>query len=510
MAQSLARYLLLAALVGSCLGKIEDFSSPGGQTTFVFWHTESLFASNNSRIEFTVNCDETVNVIFEVVSTDIEGIDLDMSVPTALCDPPQGNETDPACPTGVAIVLDRAGHYWGELPLLCTPDSPVHYSSETGAISEDSFYTLYIEAYGDIQVPKLSGSCTFRNAHGYLPASLYPLWIFYGVMGLAYLLVGIFWLGLMGYHYADLLKLQIWIAIVVFIGLVEMAFLYGDLEYLNVNGRRSHFLMILSCLLTATKNTLARLLVLVVSMGFGVVKPRLGDAFKQIVVVGCAFFFFSAAFYISQASNQTQTEQSKVTLMVVVPLSVLDACILWWIFLSLSHTIKMLTLRRNEAKLNLYVRFRNALALCVVGTAVFGIWYFYDLYGHSDKERDWRNEWWYTSYWHLLFFAVLITIMYLWRPSNNNKRYAYTALETDLEEDPEVSVVPHFGEEAMKMRVLSSRSNATTPKPEVEDDLKWVEENIPTSVIANSNAFNFPMDSDEETLHTNFELSKME
>lgn len=51
-----------------------------------------------------------------------------------------------------------------------------------------------------------------------------------------------------------------------------MSFAYGDLAYINSNGTRSGFLMIMSELLLAGKNTVARLLVLIVSMGYGVVK----------------------------------------------------------------------------------------------------------------------------------------------------------------------------------------------------------------------------------------------
>lgn len=52
----------------------------------------------------------------------------------------------------------------------------------------------------------------------------------------------------------------------------EMAVSYGDLEHWNTSGTRSNFLMYFANLLTAGKNTMARLLVLVVSMGYGIVK----------------------------------------------------------------------------------------------------------------------------------------------------------------------------------------------------------------------------------------------
>jgi hypothetical protein len=54
--------------------------------------------------------------------------------------------------------------------------------------------------------------------------------------------------------------------------MVHMAFAYGDLDYLNKHGERLGFLAVTAPLLLAVKNTVSRLLVLVVAMGYGVVK----------------------------------------------------------------------------------------------------------------------------------------------------------------------------------------------------------------------------------------------
>jgi hypothetical protein len=145
------------------------------------------------------------------------------------------------------------------------------------------------------------------NLHGYLPADLYPLLKFYAAMGLVYLGVGIVWLSLMGWFFRDLLRVQLWISSVLLLGMLEMAVSFGDLDYLNKNGYRSQALMvrvvcrrsllmgrraankilaaalmpivfflfpaqIFSKLLFASKNTLSRVMVLVVSMGYGITK----------------------------------------------------------------------------------------------------------------------------------------------------------------------------------------------------------------------------------------------
>lgn len=54
-------------------------------------------------------------------------------------------------------------------------------------------------------------------------------------------------------------------------------------------------------------------------------------------------------------------------MMVSVPLSVLDAFVLWWIFFALHSTMKILALRHNTVKLTLYMRFRTLLAFFAIG-----------------------------------------------------------------------------------------------------------------------------------------------
>ena len=112
----------------------------------------------------------------------------------------------------------------------------------------------------------------------------------------------------------------------------------------------------------------------------------------------------------------------------------------------------------NESKLLLYTRFQWALIACVAATIVFAAWTITEhLKVNADDEPDWRNQWWLEGYvrlavfsiplnkplnryWHLLFFCILVVIMYLWRPTQNNQRYAYSALENGDEEEEEFEV----------------------------------------------------------------------
>jgi len=59
----------------------------------------------------------------------------------------------------------------------------------------------------------------------------------------------------------------------------------------------------------------------------------------------------------------------------------------------------------------------------------------------------------------------------------------------------------------VKMRGYRSASPKPKSSNNVEDDLKWVEENIPSSL---ADAALTTMDSDEEIMTTRFEVSKLQ
>ena len=59
--------------------------------------------------------------------------------------------------------------------------------------------------------------------------------------------------------------------------------------------------------------------------------------------------------------------------MAGIPLAVLDSVICWWVFSSLVQTTRILRLRRNVVKLNLYKQFTNTLIFAVLGIVIFSV-----------------------------------------------------------------------------------------------------------------------------------------
>jgi len=88
-----------------------------------------------------------------------------------------------------------------------------------------------------------------------------------------------------------------------------------------------------------------------------------------------------------------------------------------------------------------------------------------------DSDSSWRFAWLWSGIWHLLYLAILISIAVLWRPTDNNTRYAYS--EVAPEPDEFMLQPLHVFGEAVQRRGDSGED-------EVPKELK-LDPNMPTS-----------------------------
>lgn len=347
-------------------------------------------------------------------------------------------------------------------------------------------------------------SIQMQGGYGYLSAADWPLLPFYGAMCLVYVILGLAWLIVSFCQWRDLLRIQFWIGGVILLGMLEKATFYAEYQSINSTGVSVKGAMLLAELVSCGKRTLARMLVIIVSLGFGIVKPRLGPMLHRVVGTGMLYFTLAAIESYLRVMHP-KNDPSNQILVASIPLAVLDSAICWWIFTSLVQTTRTLRLRRNLVKLSLYRHFTNTLIFAVISSVVFML---YSIKYHrlAICLTDWKELWVDDAYWHLLFSVLLLVIMILWRPTNNNQRYAFTPLLDAPEDDEEDE---QFVNDAFGVKMRGYRSNSPKPKSSnsVEDDLKWVEEHIPSSLADTALT---TMDSDEEIMTTKFEVSKMQ
>ncbi|XP_054263065.1 transmembrane protein 87A-like [Macrosteles quadrilineatus] len=376
-------------------------------------------------------------------------------------------------------------------------------------VTKDGFYMLSLQLTSNSPF-SADVHIEMKGKQGYLSAADWPLLPFYGAMCLVYVVLGLAWLIVSFLQWRDLLRIQFWIGGVILLGMLEKAMFYAEYQSINTTGQSAQTAVLLAEFVSCGKRTLARMLVIIVSLGFGIVKPRLGPMLHRTVATGILYFLLAASEAYLRVMRP-KSDPANQMLMASVPLAVLDSAICWWIFTSLVQTTRTLRLRRNMVKLNLYRHFTNTLIFAVISSVVFML---YSIKAHYlvNCFTAWKELWIDDAYWKLLFSVILLVIMILWRPTNNNQRYAFTPL-LDAPEDGDDEEEEYFVSDAYGVKMRGGLNSGTSsPKQKLsmnsaEEDLKWVEENIPTSLADSALPI---LDSDEEIMNTKFELSKMQ
>uniref|UniRef100_A0A803XSF0 Transmembrane protein 87A n=1 Tax=Meleagris gallopavo TaxID=9103 RepID=A0A803XSF0_MELGA len=202
-----------------------------------------------------------------------------------------------------------------------------------------------------------------KGPYEYLSLADYPLMIFFMVMCIVYVFFGVLWLAWSACYWRDLLRIQFWIGAVIFLGMLEKAVFYAEFQNIRYTGESVQGALILAELLSAVKRSLARTLVIIVSLGYGIVKPRLGVTLHKVVMAGALYLLFSGMEGVLRVTGA----QNDLASLAFIPLAFLDTALCWWIFISLTQTMKLLKLRRNVVKLSLYRHFTNTLILAVAG-----------------------------------------------------------------------------------------------------------------------------------------------
>ncbi|WCJ39379.1 Lung seven transmembrane receptor family protein [Euphorbia peplus] len=293
-------------------------------------------------------------------------------------------------------------------------------------ITKTGMYNLYfMHCDPNLKDVVVEGKTIWKNPTGYLPGRMAPLMNFYGFMSLAFVLLGVFWFYQYARFWKEVFPLLNCITMVITLGMFEMAFWYFDYVEFNETGVRPTGITIWAVTFGSIKRTVARLLILMVSMGYGVVRPTLGGLTSKVLMLGVTFFLASEVLELVENVGAVSDLSGKARLFLVLPVAILDAFFILWIFKSLSATLNKLQARRMMVKLDIYRKFTNALAVAVIVSVG---WICYELYFKANDvyNEQWQNAWIIPAFWQFLSFSLLCVICALWAPSQNSMRYAYS------------------------------------------------------------------------------------
>lgn len=270
---------------------------------------------------------------------------------------------------------------------------------------------------------------TFQNAYGELPAAQIAKLPFYGGITILYAVVGIFWAFLYVQHRHDILPVQNYITAIIGFLVLEMLMTWGFYDYMNRHGNNvgAKVLMIVVAVLNAFRNSFSFFLLLIVCLGYGVVKASLGKTMTIVRWLAVAHFFFGVVYAVASLMVKPE-DAGPLVLLVILPLSATLTAFYIWTLNALNHTMKDLMERKQHVKAMMYKK----LWWCILGSiiVIFGFFFLNSLTFAGTSSPDfapthWQTRWFVLDGWlNLVYLADVCFVAYLWRPTANNRRFA--------------------------------------------------------------------------------------
>ena len=244
--------------------------------------------------------------------------------------------------------------------------------SKSIEITKTGMYNLYfIHCDPNLKDLVVEGKTIWKNPAGYLPGRMAPLMNFYGFMSFAFVILGIFWFSQYARFWREVLPLQNCITLVITLGMFEMALWYFEYAEFNETGIRPIVITMWAVTFGSVKRTVARLIILMVSMGYGVVRPTLGGLTSKVIMLGVTFFVASEVLELVENVGAISDLSGKARLFLVLPVAVLDAFFILWIFTSLSATLsKLQVLGLHLLLFIIYFFFEHLMVLLFLNTEV--------------------------------------------------------------------------------------------------------------------------------------------
>ena len=185
--------------------------------------------------------------------------------------------------------------------------------------------------------------------------------------------------------------------------------------------------MIIVAILNAGRNSFSFFLLLIVCMGYGVVKPSLGKTMWYVRALALTHFIFGVIYAVASLTI-TPDDAGPLVLLVILPLAATLTAFYVWTLNSLNLTMKDLLERKQSVKAKMYKK----LWWCILGSIVVIFAFFFlnsfTFAGRSDPNfvpDHWKTRWFILDGWlNLVYLVDIAYVAYLWRPTANNRRFA--------------------------------------------------------------------------------------
>jgi len=337
----------------------------------------------------------------------------------------------------VNATLFSGQHRFLDVPAM--PGTLDHASIHYGLLEEPTVsgkYNLVIVNCNDEgRTVMVEGKYAWKSSHGYLPGDLFGELVFFGILTMVYLMLALGY-GLAMRKFDDAsIPIQKWILGTIVLGLLETFFRTGDYLVWNEDGQRFWFAMYTGVLVGVIKRGLSRCLIVMVSLGWGVVRDQL-DQMMAIRALGLAYVSTAAArdilTILAVTENETlsineEKELFDAVTIITFVVAAIDVTFYMWIIDALNGTMQYLENMNQRIKLQRYLTLRLILLFSILFALVWSIFSLVNTYTADEDASilEEQQEWAVGALMEINYLLMLIGVAYLWRPNPNAKDLAY-------------------------------------------------------------------------------------
>lgn len=252
--------------------------------------------------------------------------------------------------------------------------------------------------------------------------------------------------------------LQVSVGIVIAVAFVQNTISFASIMKYNGDGLNNTVFNVFDALLYTLKLTLSRLLLLLVSMGYTITKKKL--TMQRVIILGVtltAYFIAVAAEVFIEVSHKdgryiSNTSRGIVTFFIVLT----NGFILLWSVFELIKTIQKLRNQNEDVKMRMFRKLAVILVFAFLISAILYIVQF-GITVSGNLDSIWKGEFLFSAYWEFAFFVIILGIAIIWRPTLDNKRFAFSI---QLSDDPN-----NTAEMSQVQTGLDESTTEVTPPP---------------------------------------------
>lgn len=413
-----------------CAGMYDKAAFGGSTVPFI---GTSLEKFNGSPVDLAV-------VVFEYQDLELLGAPMSDGNRKYICDGPAlSMELCDASQQGQFIVSDSISGNKSEV--LAYKLSELGSAKDLKYVVKNTGYYC-VATYSESATAKYSLVVNFRNSFGHIAAAEFPKLPLYAILAVAYAVCLAYYGFNFWKHKHEVLPLQKYILAFYLFLTLECVTIWGlyDLTNRKSSGDAGvKVYMVFVSILNSFKFTFSFFLLLVISLGYGIVYPKLDHKLMLKCRIFAGIHFACATLYIiTNYLSKPGTEETDLYGLFALPVVITTAVFYVVTLKSLSATTALLQSQKQNVKLRMYQKLFRIIfvsMLVLILGVVVSSFIFLGMSTTELIEQHWKSRFFFLDFWPtMVYFIIFNLIAFIWRPTDTSYMLAASS---QIPTDPE-------------------------------------------------------------------------